>query len=125
MYIELKVTTTEPGERPIVTTRWIGPVTAPTAGAATIGSAARIAASLAVKGSRQAVLAHVEVAKRTSKAVTLAITPQGKTRTNVWAYVVSNGDVVSCTVSHTLKGTLRLNVALKRGQTVKLVAVRA
>jgi hypothetical protein len=124
MYIELKVTTTEAGVQPVVTTRWIGPITAPTAGAATIGVAARVASSLAIKGSRNAVLAHVQVAKRTPKRITLAVTPQGKTRTKVWAYVVSNGDVVSCTVSHTLKGKLNLSVALKKGQTVKLVAVR-
>jgi hypothetical protein len=125
MYIELKVTTTTPGSKPIVTTRWIGPVTAPGAGAATIAHAARIASSLTITGTKHAVLAHVLVSKRTTKAVTLSVTPQGKKPTKVWAYVVKNGDVVSCTVSHTVKSRLKLNVPLKQGQTLKLVAVQA
>jgi hypothetical protein len=124
-YIETKVTTTEPGSPPIVTTTWTGPITAPTAGAATIARAASAASILSIEGTRHAVLAHVRVTKRTSKAVTLAVTRQGKARTKVWAYVVSNGKVVSCTVQHVLTGQLKLNVALKSGQTLKLVAVRA
>jgi hypothetical protein len=124
-YIETKVTTTVPGSQPIVTTTWTGPITAPTAGAATIARAASAASILSIEGTRHAVLAHVRVTKRTSKAVTLAVTRQGKARTKVWAYVVSNGKVVSCTVQHILTGQLKLNVALKSGQTLKLVAIRA
>jgi subtilase family serine protease len=124
MYVEIKVTTTTPGSKPIVTTRWIGPVTAPSAGAATIARAARVASNLTITGTKHAVLAHVLVSHRTTKAVTLSVTPQGKKRTKIWAYVVKNGDVMSCTVSHTLKGRLKMNVSLKSGQTLKLVAVQ-
>lgn len=125
MYIELKVTTTEPGVRPVVKTRWTGPIRAPSAGAATFGAGARVASILKITGSKNAVLAHVQVAKRTARMITLTVTPQGRIRTKVWAYVVSKGDVVSCTVSHTLKRKLTLRVPLKKGQSVKLVAVRS
>jgi hypothetical protein len=113
------------GTTPIVTTRWIGPITAPTAGTITISGTARIASAAAVKGSKHARLASVLVVKRTSKALTLGVTRAGKTAMTTWAYVLKNGAVVHCTVSHSLKHSVKLSVPVSKGESVKLVAVRA
>jgi hypothetical protein len=108
-----------------VTTRSNGPITASRAGDVSISGIAHVASALTVKGSTHATLAHVRVKKRTSRALTLAVTRHGKTATSVWAYVIKNGAVVSCTRSHSLARPVTLSVPVTRGETVKLVAVRA
>ncbi len=107
-------------------TRWIGPVRATTAGVVTITGGAKAAAVATIKGTRQAPLAHVLVVPRKATRLTLSITRVGRSKTSVWAYVLSKGVVVSCTATRIVNGHLTLTLpALKRGQSLKLVAVRA
>ena len=108
-----------------VITRWVGPISSSTAGAVTLTGGAHVASVIRVRSSTRVLLAQVRIAKRSAKALTLVVKRQGRTRTQVWAYVVRKGAVVSCTAAHTLHGSLRLSVGLKAGQTVKLVAVQA
>jgi hypothetical protein len=113
------------GTAPIVTTHWIGPVTAPTAGVITFSGAARIAsAASVVKGSKRTTLANVRLIKRTTKSLTVHVTRVGRTATTTWAYVVKNGAVVYCTVGRSLKHAVTLSVPVGKGESVKLVAVR-
>ncbi len=125
-YIKVVVTAAgAPGTAPVVTTRWEGPVRASTAGVVTIGAAAQVAAVATIRGSSQAVLAHVLVVKRRTTRLTLSITRVGRTKTSAWAYMVSKGAVVSCTTSRAVNGHLTLTLpTLKRGQRLKLVTVR-
>ena len=125
-YIKVVTTLTRAkGKAPTVTTRWNGPITAATAGDVTLGGAAQVASALTVKGSTHTSLARVRVKKRNSRTVTLAVTRRGRTATSVWAYVIRNGAVVSCTRSHSLARPVTLSVTATRAETVKLVAVRA
>jgi len=113
------------GAAPTVTTRSNGPITASRAGDVTISGTAHVASALTVKGRTHATLARVRLKKRTSRALILAVTRHGKATTSVWAYVIKEGAVVSCTRSHSLARPVRLSVPATRGETVKLVAVRA
>jgi hypothetical protein len=113
------------GNAPTVTTRWIGPINAATAGAVTLSGTAHLASALTVKGSTRTTLARVRIKKRTSRTLTLAVTRGGRTAASAWAYVTRNGAVVSCTRSHSLVRRVTLSVSVTRGETVKLVAVRA
>jgi len=124
----IKVVTTlkrAKGKAQTVTTRWIGPITAAAAGAVTLSGAAHVASTLTVKGSTSTPLARVRVRKRTRRKLTLTVTRRGKTPTSVWAYVIRNGAVLSCTRSHSLARPVTVSVPATRGETVKLVAVRA
>jgi len=124
-YIKVVTTLTHAkGKAPTVTTRWIGPITAATAGDVTLSGAAHVASALTVKGSTDTVLARVRVKKRSSRTLTLAVTRRGTTATSIWAYVIRKGAVVSCTRSHSLNRRVTLSVTATRGETVKLVAVR-
>jgi hypothetical protein len=125
-YIKVVTTVTRAkGKAPTVTTRWIGPITAATAGDVTLSGAAHIASVLAVKSSKATTLARVRVRKRTSRTLTFTVTRRGRTATRAWAYVIKNGAVVSCTRSHSLAHRVTLSVSATRGETVKIVAVRA
>ena len=107
-----------------VTTRWVGPISSSTAGAVSFNGSARVASVTAVRASSHKLLARVRIAKRTRNALRLVVTRQGRTPTQVWAYVVRKGAVVSCTAAHALHGSVTLSVGLKAGQTLKLVAVQ-
>ena len=125
-YIKVVTTLTQAkGKAPRVTTRWIGPITAATAGDVTLSGAARVASALTVKGSTDTALARVRVKRRSSRTLTLAVTRRGRTATSIWAYVIRHGAVVSCTRSHSLTRPVTLSVTATRAETVKLVAVRA
>ena len=125
-YIKVVTTLTRAkGKAPTVTTRWIGPITAATAGDVTISGTAHVASALTVKGSTATTLARVRIKKRTSRTLTLAVTRRGRTATSVWAYVLKKSAVVSCTKSHSLARPVTLSVPATKGETVKLVAVRA
>ena len=125
-YIKVVTTLTRAkGKAPTVTTRWIGPITAATAGDVTLSGTAHAAAALRIKGSTATTLARVRIKKRTSRTLTLAVTRRGRTATSIWAYVIRNGAVVSCTRSHSLGRPVTLSVTATRRETVKLVAVRA
>lgn len=105
-------------------TRWIGPVTAATAGDVGIGSGARIASTASVRGSTGKALAQVRIARRRGNKLTLVVRRATRAPTQAWAYVVSKGARVSGTRIRSLERPLSLSVTLKRGQTIKLVAVR-
>ena len=107
-----------------VTTRWVGPISSSTAGATTIGGSARVASVSAVKTSTRRLLAQVRIAKRAGWTLTLRVSRSGRKPTQVWAYAIDKGAVVSCTATHKLRGSLTLSVVLRAGQTVKLVAVQ-
>ncbi len=106
-----------------VTTRWVGPISSSTAGAVTIGGSARLASVSAVKTSTHKLLAQVRIVKHAGWTLTLRVSRAGRKPTQEWAYVINKGAVVSCTRTHTLRGSLKLNVVLRPGQTLKLVAV--
>ncbi len=126
-YIKIVVTAQGAKETaPIVTSRWVGPVRAPSAGVMAIGAGAKVAAVATIKGTRQAALAHVLVVERPRHKLQLSITRVGRAKTNVWAFVVNRGAVVSCSVSRVVRGHLTLALpTLKRGQSLRLVSVRA
>ncbi len=66
---------------PVVTKRWIGPITAPTAGVITISGGARIASAASiVRGSKRATLANVRLVKHTSKMLRLASPASARSR---------------------------------------------
>lgn len=125
-YIKVVTTltrTTADGTTRTVATRWFGPIVAPTAGVVSIGAGARIAATLVVRGARHRPLALVRIVGHHGSRLTLAITRAGRLRTQFWAYVVSRGAVRLGTAPRLLAPHSRLSVTLRRGQTLKLVAV--
>ncbi len=126
-YIKVVVTAEgAAGTAPVVSTRWRGPIRAATAGVVTIGAGAKVAAVASIRGTRQATLAHVLVVERRSRRLALSITRVGRVKTSVWAFVVRKGAVVSCTTSRVVRGHLTLTLpTLKRGESLKLVTVRA
>ncbi|MDE3132256.1 MAG: hypothetical protein KGL16_13990, partial [Acidobacteriota bacterium] len=105
-------------------TRWLGPVTAATAGDVGFGLAARPAAVTAVRGATGRALAQVRIEGRRGNTLRLRITRAGRAPTQAWAYVVARGARVSGTTPRSLRRPLTLNLTLARGQTVMLVAVR-
>lgn len=105
-------------------TRWVGPVTSATAGDVSLGSGARVASATIVRGSTGKSLAQVRVAQRTAKKLTLVVRRETTARTQTWAFVVSAGRVVSSTAARSLSRPATFSLALKRGQTIRLVAVR-
>ncbi len=126
-YIRIVVTAQgATGTTPIVTTRWVGPIRAPGAGVVTIGAGANVAAVTTIRGTHQATLAHVLVVERAHRRLELSISRVGRAKTSAWAFVVTGGRVVSCSVSRMVRGHLTLALsALKHGQSLKLVSVRA
>jgi hypothetical protein len=125
-YIKLKLTVAgQSGTTPLVATDWIGPIRAAGAGAADLSGGTRVGSTLGVYGTSHLKLASVQVTRHSGRNLTLAITKPGSARTDVWAYVVSGGSVVSCTQAHEVRGKLKLDVALSSGQSLKLVAVRS
>lgn len=124
-YIKLKLTVTgQYGTTPLVATDWIGPIRAAGAGAASLSSATRAGSTLGIYGTSNLALASVQVTKHSGRNLVLAITKRGSARTQVWAYLVSGGSVISCTPAHVVGGKLKLDVAVPSGQSLKLVAVR-
>jgi hypothetical protein len=111
-------------ETDTTTTRWIGPVSAASAGNISIGSAARVASASIVRGTTGAALAQVRVARRTAGKLTLVIRRETRAPTQVWAYVVSSSQVASATPARSLSRPATLSFTLRRGQTIRLVAVR-
>jgi hypothetical protein len=105
-------------------TRWVGPVTSATAGDISLGSGARVASAPIVRGSTGKSLAQVRVAQRTASKLTLVVRRETTARTQAWAFVVSAGRVVSSTAARSLSRSATFSFALKRGQTIRLVAVR-
>jgi hypothetical protein len=108
-----------------VSTRWVGPVTASTAGDISIAVGARVASAAVVRGSTGRAIAQVRIAKRSGSKLTLMVRRLTGSKTQFWAYVVSKGAVVSGTQARTLQRPVTLSLVLKSGQTVKLVAVRS
>jgi hypothetical protein len=111
-------------ETDTVTTRWTGPVSAPTAGSIGIGSGARVASASIVRGTTGAALAQVRVAQRTGGKLTLVMRRETRAPTQVWAYVISSSQVVSATPARSISRPATLSFTLRRGQTIRLVAVR-
>jgi hypothetical protein len=111
-------------ETDTVSTRWIGPVSARTAGSIGIGSGARVASASIVRGTSGAALAQVRVAQRIAGKLTLVIRRETRAPTQVWAYVISSSQIVSATAAHSLSRPATLSFTLRRGQTIRLVAVR-
>lgn len=104
--------------------RWVGPISASTAGDIRIGTGARAAATMIIRGSRGRALARVQVTQRHGSRLTLVVRREGTAPTDAWAYVIARGRVVSCTRTLSVSRPRTLSFALKRGQTVRLVAVR-
>jgi hypothetical protein len=104
-------------------TRWVGPVSSATAGSIALGDGARVASLTTVRGSSDRALAQVRVSRRSATRLALVVQRRSTARTQVWAYVVANGRVVSCTAARSLTQPATLSFALKRGQTIRLVAV--
>jgi hypothetical protein len=111
-------------ETETTTTRWIGPVSAPSAGSVGVGSGARVAAATTIRGSTGTALAQVRVARRRANRLTLVVQRRGSAPTQMWAYVIAGDQVVSATVARSLNRPATLSFTLKRGQTIRLVAVR-
>jgi hypothetical protein len=111
-------------ETDTTSTRWVGPVTSATAGDISLGSGARVASATIVRGSTGKQLAQVRVARRVAGKLTLVVRRETTAATQVWAFVVSGGQVVSSTAVRSLSRPATLSFALKRGQTIRLVAVR-
>ncbi|MGH2926687.1 MAG: S53 family peptidase, partial [Solirubrobacteraceae bacterium] len=105
-------------------THWVGPITSTTAGDISLGRGARVATAATVRGSTGRPLAQVRVVRRRAARLTLVVRRKTAARTRVWAYVLSGGRVVSATRARSLRRPVTLSVALKRGQTIRLVAVR-
>lgn len=108
-----------------VSTRWIGPVTASKAGDISIGTGARVASTSVIRGSTHRTLARVRILRRRGNTLTLSVMRSGKAATRTWAYVVSKGAVISGTAPRALRHSATVRLTLRRGQTLKLVAVRA
>ncbi len=104
-------------------TRWVGPVRSATAGNVSIGTGARAASAMVIRGSSGRALAQLRVARH-ARRLTLVVHPAKKTRVRVWAYVVSGSKIVSATAPRSLSQPLTFSFVLRRGQTIKLVAVR-
>jgi hypothetical protein len=111
-------------ETSTTSTRWVGPVTSATAGDISLGSGARVASATIVRGSAGKPLAQVRVAQHTAGKLTLVVRRETTARTQAWAFVVSAGRVVSSTTARSLGRPATFSFALKRGQTIRLVAVR-
>jgi hypothetical protein len=125
-YIKVKLTVHgATGTTPVSLTNWVGPITDAGAGALSITSGARIASVLKVQGSTGVALATVRITRRTGQSVKLAISRTTSTPTSAWVCVISDGAPVSCTVAHTINGALNLSVAVKQGESLKLIAVRS
>jgi hypothetical protein len=105
-------------------TRWVGPVTSATAGDISLGSGARVASAPIVRGSTGKALAQVRVTQRIGGKLTLVVRRETTAGTQAWAFVVSGGKVVSSTAARSLSRPATFSLALKRGQTIRLVAVR-
>jgi hypothetical protein len=105
-------------------TRWVGPVSARTAGSIGIRSSARVASAMVVRGSTGIALAQVRVAQRIAGKLTLVVRRRTGAAAQVWAYVLAGGQVVSATTARSLSRPATLSFTLKRGQTIRLVAVR-
>ncbi|MGH2861873.1 MAG: hypothetical protein ACRDLT_10275 [Solirubrobacteraceae bacterium] len=108
-------------------TRWVGPITSTMAGDVSLGSGARVASALIVRGASGRSLAQVRVVRHRAghgaTRLTLVVRRKTAASTRAWAYVLSGGRVVSATRAHSLRRPVTLSVALKRGQTIRLVAV--
>jgi hypothetical protein len=111
-------------ETDTTSTRWVGPVSAASAGSISVGSGARVASAPIVRGSTGTALAQVRIAQRIANKLTLVVRRRTSAATQVWAYVVSGGRVVSGTAARSLSRPATLSFTLKRGQTIRLVAVR-
>jgi hypothetical protein len=105
-------------------TRWVGPVTSATAGDISLGSGARVASATIVRGSTGKPLAQVRVAQRVAGKLTLVVRRETTAATQAWAFVVSAGKVVASTAARSLSRPATFSFVLKRGQTIRLVAVR-
>jgi hypothetical protein len=111
-------------ETDTTSTRWVGPVTAPGAGSVGVGSSARIASATMIRGTTGIALAQARVARRSAGKLTLVVRRETRAPTQVWAYVLAGGQVVSGTAARSLSHPATLSFTLKRGQTIRLVAVR-
>jgi hypothetical protein len=105
-------------------TRWVGPVTAATAGHISLGVGARVASVTTVRSGTRRALAQVRVARRRGGTLTIVAKRSKRVPTRVWAYVVKKGAVVSCTTARSLVRPATIRIRLKSGQTIKLVAVQ-
>ena len=105
-------------------TRWVGPITSTSGGDVTVGAGARIASATVVRGSSGKALAQVRVTRHSATKLTLLVRREAPVPTQVWAFVLSGDQVLSGTRAHSLGHPVTLSFALKRGQTIKLVAVR-
>jgi hypothetical protein len=111
-------------ETDTTTTRWVGPVSAPAAGSISVNAGARVASATIVRGSTGSALAQVRVAQRIAGKLTLVVRRQTRAPAQVWAYVIAGGQVVSGTAARSLNRPATLRFTLRRGQTIRLVAVR-
>lgn len=110
-------------ETDTTTTRWIGPVSARTAGSVAIVDGARVATATLLKGSTGRTLAQVRVHRSGAGQLTLVVRRETSAPTRVWAYIVDSRTVVSGTSARALGQSATMSFALKRGQTIRLVAV--
>jgi hypothetical protein len=111
-------------ETDTTSTRWVGPVTSATAGDISLGSGARVASAMIVRGSTGKPLAQVRIAQHIAGRLTLVVRRKTTAATQVLAFVVNGGQVVSGTAARSLSRPATLSFVLKRGQTIRLVAVR-
>lgn len=126
-YIKIVTTVTRTSDnvrKASTAVRWVGPVIAATAGDISLGLTARPAAVTLVRGSTGKALGQVRIHRRHGDTLSFEVTRTGRAATQVWAYVVSNGARVSGTTPRSLSRPATLTVTLKRGQTVRLVAIR-
>ena len=111
-------------ETDTTSTRWVGPVRSATAGDISLGNGARVASAEIVRGSTGKPLAQVRVAPHIAGRLTLVVRREKAAPMQIWAFVVAGGQVVSSTAAHSLSRPATLSFVLKRGQTIRLVAVR-
>jgi hypothetical protein len=104
--------------------RWLGPITGDTAGAVGIVSGARMASVAVIRGSSGRALASVRVARRGRRRLILTVQRSSRAPTRVWAYVTAGGRVLEATAERSLTRAASLSFTLRRGQTIRLVAVR-
>jgi hypothetical protein len=79
---------------------------------------------MTVKGSSAKALAQVRVSQHSASRLALVVRRKTSAPTRVWVYVVTGGRVVSCTAPRSLTHPAILTFALRRGQRIRLVAVR-
>ncbi len=103
-------------------TRMIGPVSSPTAGAATLARASGHVTVVRALGGGALVVAHV--VRVTARTLALNVAAQGTGPVAVWACLVRQGVPASCTAARTARGRLELTLPLVKGYSVQLVAVR-